>query len=871
MSRTRLRPALSPSYLVHRQRLYALLDESVTSPVTLVVAPAGSGKTALLAGWMAQSPLPCAWVSLEEADRDPVQMWRAVAAALDSLAPGCATLAARRLRRGGHFLEAVGELLDDLEARTYTLKVLVIDDVHLIDGDDEAAESMAIFLQHLPEWLHVVIASRRSPRLPVNRLRARGQLGEVHFAELRFSFEEARAMLARLVPTLEPDVVAELATKASGWAASIQFAALAARSARARGEEPLEALDGSAPVTHDDLHYLEDYLWQEVLGSESADLIDVMLTASVVPRLGAGLARILASRTDAGELLARAEERGLFVSRNEPSGEFEIHTLVRDLLTRALEQRSPGRFQQLHAWAAAWYEAHGQTTAALDSWLRAHLPRRALRLLAKEVVGLFDDGHVHTILRVIGAIPDAVASEDAESRIEYAWCHLFVDHERFDRLVDDLAGLPTEDVDPVLAARCLTLQAIAATGRGSWTDGSALARTALSELGETWWLDPLGRYSWNLIGRNLALSERWDESSAGTQEVIHSLTIAPERRFVLEGTRALGEALAGRPVNAIRIAAGVRGASEDVNLTVLRMELATAEGIARREVGDAQESLRLLQELSADHIASTLYCCLLAHLELVQAGIADGALDAANEAFGSAAELVDTAVSGPAARSWLARTGTVLAIAGGDLTEARSWALRVEDPFWAPVSEARILLASHEAGRAFDVLKGAEPRCERHRVVAGLLRSRSVAGTPEANEHLLEAVRVASAHGLVQTVAAEGMQVLEDVERLAWQVPAAWLTRLRRAAAPTERGSASPLTLIDPLTERELEVLRMLPSRLTLREIASELFISINTLKFHLKVIYRKLDCNSRAEASEAARALASRGRAVQPSITRRR
>ena len=206
------------------------------------------------------------------------------------------------------------------------------------------------------------------------------------------------------------------------------------------------------------------------------------------------------------------------------------------------------------------------------------------------------------------------------------------------------------------------------------------------------------------------------------------------------------------------------------------------------------------------------------------------------------------------------------------MDDARRWATQVQDPFWSGVSSARVLLATGEAALAGDVLKTAEPRSLRHRVIEGLLLWRTTSDSVEAERQLLDAVRLASTHSLIQTVASEGGEVVEAVERLAWQAPQAWLSRLRRASVPGYGPRTSRVTgPVEALTERELEVLRMLPSRLTLREIADELFISINTLKFHLKVIYHKLGCNSRAEAAETARALTSLRRGPQPPSTRRR
>src|SRR5262245_45914211 len=163
MASATLRPPPAPAHYLRRGRLLDLLDDAVAAPLTLVVAPAGAGKTSLLAGWAAELPKPVAWLSLDECDRDPVHLWPRVGRALDAPAP-----------------------------------VLVIDDVHVVDEDDRVAESLTAFLQHLPRDVRVVAASRRDLALPLDRLRARGQLREVRFSELRFTPDEARALLSRL-------------------------------------------------------------------------------------------------------------------------------------------------------------------------------------------------------------------------------------------------------------------------------------------------------------------------------------------------------------------------------------------------------------------------------------------------------------------------------------------------------------------------------------------------------------------------------------------------------------------------------------------------------------------------------------------------
>lgn len=874
VSQAKLRPAAAPGYLVPRPRLVRLLDDAVRAPLTLVVAPAGSGKTALVREWVLQSALPHAWLSVDEPDRDPTQLWRGMLAALEGIAPGCAEPAGRALRRQRPLDDVLALLLDDLEGRPYDPRVLVIDDLELVD-DGPVTASVRTFVQRLPAWLHMVLVSRHAPQLPVDRLRARGMLSEVRFPELRFSDAEACVMLVRLAPAMPADRVDELSRQADGWAASIQLAALAARAAEARARP-----DRPGAVRRDDgARYLEDYVWHEVLLGEAPDVVEAMTATAVADRVAPGLAQALTGRDDAPDLLARAEERGLFVARIEPAGSYEVHGLVREVLLARLRRHAPGRIDELHRRAARWYERDGQPVHALEHLVRAQEHRDALRLLASCVAALYESGHRSTVRRTLAAIPPDVLPADPAAATDAAWCRLFVDRADFVRTVDALDGWE-HDVAPAgpgagdevpVRGRLLVLRAVAAAIRGDWSGGAGLARAGLAATGDPWLLDPVVRYGWNLVAREIALNERWDDASTEVRKLAVTIAAAPERRLALEGTRALGAALAGRPVDALRLVAGTREASEQAGMTMLRAELLTAEAVAHREIGDRAVALPLLARLAAADCDPLPHCRLVGSLELARAHLDQGDLDGARRAFAHAAEIVGAEVTGPGGRSLLARTGCRLALAAGATDEARGWAAQVSDPFWSPVEEALVLVAEGGFGAATDLVEGAEPRNARHRVVLDLLLARTVTDAAEAEAHLLRAVGTAAAHGLVQTVASAGPEVVEAVERLAWRVPPGWLARLRRV--PADGASLSDAAVRErarSLTGRQIGILRMLPSRLTLREIADELCISVNTLKFHLKVIYRELDCGSRAEAAALARVLVSPGH-PHPSSTLRR
>ena len=857
--RAKLRPPAPVPHYVRRPRLLDLIDEAVAAPLTLVVAPAGAGKTSLVAGWATESTRPTGWLSLDDGDRDAAHLWRGVIAGLDPLAPGCGRRALTALRGPGTVTRAVALLLDDLDESSCADAVLVVDDLHLVDADPVVVDSLAMFLAHLPRWLHAVGVSRRDLALPLDRLRARGQLREIRFPELRFSTEEAGDLLTRLAPSLVEDQVDLAVERADGWAASLQLAALGARTAA--------ATDPPAATGADDVALVQDYIVNEVLAAEDPEVVDALADLAVVDRVNPSLGRALTGRQDANEVLRHAEQRGLFVTRLPSPGWYEIHALVRAALIAEAEARSPGRLAERHVRAARWYEEYDEPTAALDHWLRAGCPRDALRLLAVKTTELYDRGREVTVRRTIAAIPPEVASADLTAMLEFAWCHLLVDRHRFVEQVDKLTWWANRPgTDPAIMPRVTMLRSMAATVTGRAVEGGALAREAMAEMGGSWWRDPLGRFGWNMVARDMALSERWAAGGDDVREAELALSRDAERRLSFEGTRALGEALSGRPVDALRVAAGVRHAASATNMTIIRVELGIAEAIAHREMGDRAVALEELEVLAGSPDGTMLFCQVLAMRELIEAQLDGGEVTKAGEGLARAEELVEQEGFGPDIRDWVARAGTLVALAEGDVDQARRWSDRVGDAFWAKVGAARVDLAVGERAGAAVALGAAQPRCGRHRVVLSLLQARAAEDVQKSDRHVAAAVEAAAALGLLQTVASEGADVLRLVERVAWRAPRHWMDRLRRAAVPT--GSA-PMGTGDPaaaLTSRERDVLRLLAGRLTVREIAGELYISPNTLKFHLKTIYRKLGVGSRAEAADVARHMT----AVAPRAERR-
>ena len=319
--------------------------------------------------------------------------------------------------------------------------------------------------------------------------------------------------------------------------------------------------------------------------------------------------------------------------------------------------------------------------------------------------------------------------------VDYAWCHLLVDRRRFVELVEQLTWWTNRSrPNDTLRSRVNVLRASAAIVSGRWVESGALNRQVMLDLGESCWQDPLGRFAANGIARELAYSERWDDTSDEVRQIEVALSRDPERRLAFEGTRTLGQVLAGRPLDALRVAAGVRRAAQVADMTILRTELAVAEALAHRELGDRSRALAELAALADGPAETMLLWRILAMSELAQAHLDVGDLDTAQHVFAQTVALVEAESLGADVRGWLTRVGTVITLAAGDLAAARRWADQVDDSFWGGVSDARVHLASGDRPAALASLDTAVPRCVRHDVVLALLQARAVSDRDEATK-----------------------------------------------------------------------------------------------------------------------------------------
>ncbi len=415
---TKFYPPPTPGGFVARPQLLEKLDEALTRRLTLVSAPAGAGKTVLVSAWAQakrqRGEAAFGWLSLDEADNAPVRFWEYLAACLEeggagfdsaSIQPengetGYGESVPAGLVRG--WLNLKGELL------------LILDDYHLIQKQEIHA-ALGKLLEHTPPRLHLVILTRSDPPLELARLRVRGQLAEIRMEQLRFSPQETAVFVQKSAGVqLSEAEAATLNDRAEGWVAGLQMAAI---SLRGRGDAG--AFVAAFAGSH---RFVFDYLLEQVLSRQRPEIREFLLKTSVLERFCAPLCAQVAATDAARQFLDTLERDNLFlVPLDDERGWYRYHHLFADLLQLILEQSYPGLAPDLHRRASAWYEAQGLIPEAINHALAAGETEQAARLVSTNVLALLECNETAPILQKIDAIPAAKLETHPWLAIAHAW------------------------------------------------------------------------------------------------------------------------------------------------------------------------------------------------------------------------------------------------------------------------------------------------------------------------------------------------------------------------------------------------------------------------------------------------------------------
>ncbi|HYN30621.1 MAG TPA: LuxR C-terminal-related transcriptional regulator [Dermatophilaceae bacterium] len=916
---TKLLPPRPRQQVVLRPRLADLLLRGSQGPVTLVSAPAGFGKTTLLTSWFAGAPSTpgaehlLAWVSLDERDREATSFWTYVLLALDRALPGSGAAALTLLRSGQAPVETVlAGVVNELSVHPGEVTV-VLDDYHLADGVEVAA-GMTFLVDHLPPQLRLVIGTRADPALPLSRLRAGGALVEVRATDLRFTGEEVSSYLNDLngLDLTSADLTA-LEARTEGWVAALQLAALSLRDRDGR-DDRTAFIAGFAGEDR----FVVDYLVDEVLGRQPDDVRRFLLDTSILDRLSGSLCDTVSPPPEraggrSGSATLRALDRAnlFLVPLDGHRTWYRYHHLFGDVLHAHLLEERPGEVSDLHRRAADWYAEAGQTEAAVGHALaggdaqraadlvevtfrtlgrqrRDHLLRRWAHELPADVVR---DRPVLAIA-LIGGLMASNEFEGVDLRLDHVE-HLLtkpgtdlvvVDRDELPRMPaavemyraalalvgGDPAGAITRATHAIEAAAdgddLVTGAAAALSGLASWTTGDlgsahasyTISLPALTRAGHI--TDVLG-CSIAMADMELRLGRLRHAERTFSQALELAEATAPAGSSVMRGTADMLVGL-GR-------------------MAWYRNDLAKAADYLRRS-DDLGEGASLAQNPYRWRVG-------MAHLRAAE-GDWSAALDLLDEA-----ERVYVGDYSPNVQPIHATRARALA-ARGDVTEALTWARRhgvaAGDELsylheYEHTTLARVLLAQHavtgspqtlqDAAALLDRLLAAAEAGGRLGTVIELEVLRAVAhhaggARDESLEALRHAVELAEPDGWVR-VFVDAVPVLTDLlrELAASRPESGYLRELLAAvttagsAATEPPGGSGPGTapaagpgvgLVDRLSDRELDVLRLLASDLDGPAIARQLIVSLNTVRTHTKHIYTKLGVNSRRAAVSRAHQL---------------
>ena len=399
--------------LVPRPRLVELLSAGLLSRLTVVCAPAGFGKSTLVSDWASASERPVAWISLDEADSNPVRFLTYLIAGLRTLAPSVGEDGLGALQAPSPHVESVLiGLLNDLSAMTQSM-ILVLDDYHAID-DPGVDSAVAFLLDHLPPTLNVVISTRQDPNLPLARLRARGQLTELRAADLRFDPGEVAQYLTSVMGlTLSVEDVAILERRTEGWIAGLQLAALSLRG----HEDVSEFIRGFAG----DHRFIADYLVGEVLGRQTDDVRAFLLQTAILDRLSGPLCDAVTGQDNGGARLEALDRGNLFVVPLDDRRQwYRYHHLFAEVLRAYLTEEQPDELASLHRRAGRWYEHNGPTPDAIRHALAAGDVEHVADLVERAAPALSQTRQEATLLDWLRAIPEEVLRNRPVLNASYA-------------------------------------------------------------------------------------------------------------------------------------------------------------------------------------------------------------------------------------------------------------------------------------------------------------------------------------------------------------------------------------------------------------------------------------------------------------------
>jgi LuxR family maltose regulon positive regulatory protein len=912
--------------LVPRPRLIAQLNDGLqhTPGVTLVSAPAGFGKTTLVSHWLSAKiegremkgetsrnhdassfyPLPfkAAWLSLDVDDNDPVRFFTYLVAALETVLPdvGSDVLALLQSPQPLPLKSFLTMLINNITATNLVRFVLVLDDYHLITAT-EIHEAFTFLLDHLPPQMHLVVAGRADPDLPLARLRARSQLTELRETNLRFTQDEAAAFLNAMGLKLSVAQVAALENRTEGWIAGLQLAALSMRGRVANVSNFIDAFSGSH-------RHVIDYLAEEVMAQQPGETRAFLLQTSILESLTGPLCDAITQRDDSESMLRQLEHDNLFlVSLDDQREWYRYHRLFADFLRSHLNQILPDQLPDLHRRASHWYEQNNLLDPAIDHALAAEDFERAVGLVEGIADEILMRSEIVTLKNWIEALPDEVVRARPRLGVYYAWA-LTLAGQPFEMVQVRLQEVvhfantarfqnTTEAETTFITGEVAAFRAWVAALQGDMTQTEELSRQALELLPQ----DSL--FMRGIVAASAGLVYVWQGNIQAATEAFHEVArIGRETHNLIISTLAtnrLGQLtmMRGHLYKAKSLFEQARDLATDTHgrrRPIAGIALAGL-GWLYHEWNDLEQAERYIWE----GIELTTHWAEVGNLQpymiLAVVKQSQGDAEAANLAIQKARhlavkfdamELDDFMVAAYQARLWV-KQGNLSAAwrwveergleQDKNLQELKKGIQSAGSPLLCLLEYMSLARLYAAAGLTDKALTTLEPLLLMSEMAGWMLYHLELliqqalvyhmqGDTPQAVSVLERVLVSARPEGYRRLFVDEGQPMADLLARLTVEgrgmkeylneLLAAFGDKEKIHPSPLAKQGFSPQTLVEPLSEREIEVLQLIAEGMSNKEVACELIISPGTVKKHLNNIYTKLNVHSRTQALARAKEL---------------
>jgi LuxR family maltose regulon positive regulatory protein len=870
------------SNLVSRSRLLDLLFQGSSRKLTLISAPAGYGKTTLLSEWISQSTYLTCWLSLDARDNDLKRFLKYFIIALQQVENdlGKEVLSTLQSSQPLETEVLLTHLVAEIDAVSQPF-IFVLDDYHVITESD-IQQILIFLLNHQPRQMHLIISSRADPPWPLSRLRVRDDVLEIRSHDMRFTTEETAAFLNQFMGlALSPEDIAALEKRTEGWIAGLQMAAISMR-----GREDLAGFIQSFTGSH---RFVMDYLMEEVLNQQSPEFRDFLLKTSILERLTGPLCDSVVGIQNSQSILLDLDQKNLFlISLDDQRQWYRYHQLFTDLLRNHLQQTQPDIVRDLHQKAGSWYDENGLFPDAVHHALAANDIERIVQLTDELAVYEMDYGELDAFMVWLDRLPERTVLEYPWLLVARSWAFFNTgNYEATETSLDEierlLATQPfSDDLKIRIQGHVAAIRSYIAEVRDDMALGIQKAEDALALLPE----------------RDLKLRSfvaiRWANCIVGFGEFDKAIQAYKEAgeasKLIGDGHLAITalsematvQMFAGKLQQAIESIADIKFYAE--TLAQKDGRRLPAMGILYRHVSHIKRELNELLEAEYYANEAVKICQQWGEKETLLYGLAalnrvqfaQKKFDEVDQNFEKILQMAGQI--SPLTVTFFQNWKIHFQLMRGKTEEAEKWArdlgLTPDDEFdYASRFEyqnlAHLMVVKGNYNQALIItnalVKVATDVCDQvctipHKVLQALILDK-LSKTDKAMLAMEEALALARAEGYVRSILDEGEAVGELLRKaIAQGVEVDYarmlLTALEEESKPSIPEQRPSARLVDPLSDRETEVLRLLVTDLTSPEIADELIVSVSTVRSHIKNIYSKLDVHSRHEAVTKARDL---------------